>query len=124
MKNAISWFEIPVRDFDRAKAFYEEVLDSKMEVMSMEEMGMTMAMFPADMENGTGGAIAFGPGYEPSQQGVLVYLNGGEDLSAPLGRVEKAGGKVIVPKTSIGQNGFMGQFSDTEGNRVAFHSRQ
>lgn len=124
MKNAISWFEIPVSDFDRAKAFYEEVFDSKMEVMSMEEMGMTMAMFPADMENGTGGAIAFGPGYEPSQQGVLVYLNGGEDLSARLGRVEKAGGKVIVPKTSIGENGFMGQFSDTEGNRVAFHSRK
>jgi len=49
-------------------------------------------------------------------------LNGGEDLSLPLSRVEQAGGKIIVPKTSIGENGFMAHFIDTEGNRVAFHS--
>ena len=124
MKNAINWFEIPVKDFDRAKAFYEEVLDATMETMSMQQMGMTMAFFPADWEKGTGGGIAFGPGYEPSQKGSLVYLNGGEDLSIPLSRVEKAGGKVTVPKTAIGQHGFMGQFLDPDGNRVAFHSRQ
>jgi predicted enzyme related to lactoylglutathione lyase len=52
----------------------------------------------------------------------LVYLNGGDDLSVPLSRVEAAGGKIIVPKTSLGPNGFMAQFLDTEGNKVAFHS--
>ncbi len=123
MKNAINWFEIPVKDFERAKTFYETVLESKMDTMTMEEMGMTMAFFPADWENGIGGGIAFGPGFEPSDKGALVYLNGGEDLSAPLARVEKAGGKVILPKTSIGDHGFMGHFIDTEGNRVAFHSK-
>lgn len=123
MKNAINWFEIPVKDFDRAKTFYEAVLDAPMDTMTMEEMGMTMAFFPADWENGIGGGIAFGPGYEPTDKGSLIYLNGGDDLDAPLSRVEKAGGKVILPKTSLGQHGFMGQFIDTEGNRVAFHSR-
>ncbi|WP_339794787.1 VOC family protein [uncultured Imperialibacter sp.] len=123
MKNAINWFEIPVKDFDRAKSFYEKVLDATMETMTMESMGMTMAFFPADWENGVGGGIAFGPGSEPSDKGALVYLNGGDDLTTPLSRVEKAGGKVIVPKTSLGPNGFMAQFIDTEGNRVAFHSR-
>lgn len=123
MTNAINWFEIPALDFERAKSFYEKVLDAKLETMSMEEMGMTMAFFPADWEKGIGGGIAFGPGYEPSEKGSLVYLNGGEDLNTPLARVEAAGGKVILPKTSLGPNGFMGQFIDSEGNRVAFHSR-
>ncbi len=123
MKNAINWFEIPVKDFDRAKTFYEAVFETKMDTMTMEEMGQTMAFFPADWENGIGGGIAFGPGYEPSDKGSLIYLNGGDDLEKPLSRVEKAGGKVILPKTSLGQHGFMGQFIDTEGNRVAFHSR-
>ncbi len=123
MKNAINWFEIPAKDFERAKSFYEQVTDATFETVEMEDMGMTMAFFPADWENGTGGSIVFGPGNEPSEKGLLIYLNGGDDLAAPLSRVEKAGGKVIVPKTSLGEYGFMGQFIDTEGNRVAFHSR-
>ncbi|WP_192350767.1 VOC family protein [Algoriphagus sp. Y33] len=122
MKNAINWFEIPAKNLERAKLFYETVLNAKMETMSMEEMGMTMAFFPADWENGVGGAIAFGPGFEPSATGSLVYLNGGDDLSIPLSRVETAGGKIIIPKTSLGEHGFMGQFIDSEGNKVAFHS--
>ncbi|MTI41923.1 VOC family protein [Fulvivirga lutimaris] len=123
MKNAVNWFEIPAKDFNRAKSFYEDVLDAKFETQTMEEMGMTMAFFPADWENGIGGGIAFGPGYEPSDKGAVIYLNGGDDLTTPLSKVEKAGGKVIVPKTSLGPNGFMAHFIDSEGNRVAFHSR-
>ena len=122
MKNAINWYEIPVTDFSRAKSFYEEVLGAKMEVMTMEEMGMEMAFFPANLEEGVGGGIVSGPGYEPSERGSLVYLNGGEDLSNPLSRVEQAGGKVLIPKTAIGENGYMAHFTDSEGNRVAFHS--
>jgi predicted enzyme related to lactoylglutathione lyase len=120
MKNAISWFEIPVQDFDRAKNFYEIVFDAQMDVM---EMGETIsAFFPADLQNGVGGCITKTDGHEPSTNGVLVYLNGGDDLSIPLNRVEAAGGKVILPKTDIGENGFMAYFLDTEGNKVAFHS--
>jgi len=52
----------------------------------------------------------------------LIYLNGGDDLSKVLSKVEKAGGKVLLPKTSIGQNGSMAHFLDTEGNKVALHS--
>jgi uncharacterized protein len=36
--------------------------------------------------------------------------------------VEAAGSKVVLPKTAIGANGFMGHFLDTEGKRVAHHS--
>ena len=61
-------------------------------------------------------------GSNPSTSGVTIYLNGGEDLSAPLARAEKAGANIIIPKTNIGENGFMAQFIDTEGNRIALHS--
>jgi predicted enzyme related to lactoylglutathione lyase len=122
MTNAINWFEIPVVDFDRAKKFYEILLGEELHLM--EAMGMKSAFFPADLENvGIGGCIMQGPGYEPSNKGSLVYLNGGEDLIVPLSRVEEAGGKILMPKTDIGQNGFMAQFEDTEGNKLAFHSR-
>ena len=120
MASAINWFEIPAKNFDRAKGFYETVLDIQ---MMMPFPGMKYAMFPADMQNGEiGGGLVEDNGYEPSQTGALIYLNGGEDLSVPLSRVEAAGGKIVVPKTSIGANGFMAQFTDTEGNKVAFHS--
>ncbi|MCT4625097.1 MAG: VOC family protein [Schleiferiaceae bacterium] len=121
MKNAISWFEIPVVEFDRAKTFYESVLNAEMPVMEMGEA--ISAFFPADLQEGIGGCIIKTDGHEPNANGVLVYLNGGDDLDVPLSRVEAAGGKIILPKTSIGENGFMAYFLDTEGNRVAFHSR-
>ncbi|MCX6148662.1 MAG: VOC family protein [Candidatus Kapabacteria bacterium] len=121
MKNSINWFEIPVKNFDKAKSFYEAIFG--VELHLMEAMGMKSAFFPADMENGgIGGCIIQGEGYEPSTQGTLVYLNGGDDLSISLSKVEAAGGKIVLPKTPIGPNGFMAYFIDTEGNKVGLHS--
>lgn len=120
MKNALNWFEIPVTDFERAKKFYETIYDG--EIMEMPFPGGRYGMLPSDMQNGVGGAIAQGEGFEPSDKGTIVYLSSGEDLSIPLAKVETAGGKIILPKTSIGENGFMAHFIDTEGNRVALHS--
>ncbi len=119
MSNAINWFELPSNNFERAIKFYNEVL--KADLQSMEMNGALMAFFPSD-EKGVGGCIIKGEGYTPSESGSLVYLNGGEDLSDPLSRVEAAGGAVIMPKTAIGENGFIAWFKDTEGNRVALHS--
>jgi predicted enzyme related to lactoylglutathione lyase len=119
MANAINWFEIPAVNLKRAVKFYGEVLDA--ELQPMEANGLQMAFFPA-ADNGVGGCVTYGNGNKPNAEGTLVYLNGGDDLGIPLGRVEKAGGKVMMPKTSIGPNGFMAIFVDTEGNRVAFHS--
>ena len=120
MAHAINWFEIPAKNLDRAKAFYEAVLGIEMITPFPD---MKYAMFPADMMNGEiGGGLSEEEGFEPAQQGTLVYLNGGDDLDFPLARVEAAGGQVILPKTSLGPNGFMARFIDTEGNRIAFHS--
>ena len=120
MTNAINWFEIPVKDFDRAKKFYETLYGA--EIFEMPFPGGRYGMLPCDMQNGVGGGIAQGEGFEPSEKGTVVYLNGGEDLNIPLAKVEAAGGKIIMPRTSIGENGFMAHFMDTEGNHVALHS--
>ena len=121
MKNAINWFEIPVNDFARAKKFYETILD--VEVQEMPHPTFKYGILPADMMNGgIGGGIVQGEGFEPSEKGSLIYFNGGEDLSVSLSKVEAAGGKIVLPKTSIGQNGFMAHFIDSEGNKVALHS--
>jgi len=121
MASALNWFEIPVNDLDRAKAFYGKVLDGELTNMDMGDEG-TMATFPS--QDGVGGALVESKAlnYTPSQEGSIVYLNGGDDLSVPLGRVESAGGKVLVDKMGIGENGFIAFFLDTEGNKVGLHS--
>ncbi|WP_282056166.1 VOC family protein [Maribacter luteus] len=121
MKNAINWFEIPVTDYDRAKKFYTTVLEIDITDMHMPEV--KYGMFPYDNDNnGVGGGLVQMAGATPSADGITIYLNGGDDLNTPLSRVEAAGGKVIMPKTDIGENGYMAQLLDTEGNRVALHS--
>jgi len=123
MKNAINWFEIPVNNYERAKKFYSEILDQEIMDHDMGDKKMKYGIFPYDMENGgTGGAIVQMEEMKPSMDGSTVYLNGGDDLSVALAKVETAGGKIFMPKTEIGENGFIAQFTDTEGNRVALHS--
>lgn len=123
MKNAINWFEIPVLDYERAKKFYNTILDLEIMDYHMPEKNMKYGMFPYDMENmGVGGAIVEMAEMKPSTDGSTVYLNGGEDLNVALNKVEAAGGKIFMPKMDIDENGFIAQFIDTEGNRVALHS--
>ncbi len=121
MSNAISWFEIPATNYERAKKFYSTVLDTEIKDSPMPEG--KYGMFPYDDDNnGVGGGLVEMKGLKPSSEGVTVYLNGGNDLSTPLSKVESAGGKVVMPKTDIGENGYMAQFIDTEGNKIALHS--
>lgn len=119
--NALNWFEIPAIDISRAKKFYENIFEIKMEEMEMT--GMKYAMFPFDPMNAkVAGGLAQSPLHIPSATGSIIYLNANPDLQKVLDRIEKAGGKVTMPKTSIGQNGFMAFFTDSEGNTMAIHS--
>ena len=122
MANAINWFEIPAKDLDRACSFYSSVLRG--DIHREEIMGQKMGFLPHGQQE-VGGALVEGEGYEPSQAGPLVYLNGGLDLAEPLSRVELAGGTVVLPKTKISDEiGYMAIINDTEGNKIAFHSPQ
>jgi uncharacterized protein len=123
MTNAISWFDIPAIDLDRAARFYETILNIKFNVLDTDNI--RMRMFPLDDANGVGGAIVDSGGFhKPSvTDGPLIYLNANPDVQIVLDKVEGAGGKVMVPKTMISpEYGFMAAIIDTEGNRIAFHS--
>ncbi len=120
--NAINWFEIPVTDINRAKTFYQTIFGlSDMEEMEM--MGNKMAFLPFEDGNGkVSGALVQGEGYKPTMDGALIYLNADPSMEAS-DKIEGAGGKIIMPKTNIGDNiGFMAVFIDSEGNRMALHS--
>ena len=121
--NPVGWFEIPVTDMTRAKAFYEHVLGLTLEDHN-EMAPMQMAWFPM-VENGIGamGSLVKDENRTPSAQGVLIYFTA-PDLEAALARAEEQGGKILSPKTDIGEYGFIGIVLDSEGNRIGLHSRQ
>ena len=101
-KNAISWFEIPTRDLDRAVKFYETIFNTTL--VPMDNDHIKMRMFPVeDPMTGIGGALVYNESfYKPSAtDGPLVYLNGNPDVQNILDKVEAAGGKIEVPKTVI-----------------------
>ena len=117
-KHLINWFEIPVSDMDRAKKFYEDLLQLQMQPFQIE--GLEMVLFP--MEDGiTGGALVRHPDYyKPSEDGRLLYLNANPDIQSVIDRVEPAGGKVLTPRRLITEDiGYMAVFLDTEGNKMA-----
>ena len=118
MKNAINWFEIPVSDLSRAARFYEKTLGIELKRTRFGELDM--AIFPSD-EPGAGGALVLDPRRQPSDKGSLVYLHA-ENLDAAVERTQKSGGSVILPKTDIGEPGFMALVRDTEGNTVGLHT--
>ncbi len=122
-ENSLNWFEISVKDIKRAKKFYETIFAIKMEEMTM--MGMDMAFFPYDPGSGkAAGALVKSKMHKPSAAGAKIYLNANPNLTKALSKIEKAGGKVTMPKTKINEFGHMAFFTDTEGNSVALHSQK
>ena len=117
--NPVNWFEIPVNDMGRAKTFYESAFGAP---LSENEMGpYKMAWFPMEMGTaGAAGTLMQGDGYTPSHDGSLVYI-GVPQIDAALTKIDEAGGKTLLPRTSIGEHGFIAHFEDCEGNRVALH---
>lgn len=123
--NPVGWFEIPVSDMDRAIGFYENVFNIKLQ---RQQFGDTdMAWFPwVENGNGSAGSLVRNPEfYYPSVHGVVIYFTAmSGNLDNELSRVEKAGGRVLRGKTCIAENiGYMALILDTEGNRIALHSR-
>jgi uncharacterized protein len=120
MKSYISIFEIPATEISRAINFYQSILDIKIEKMEMP--GMQMGILPYEGQMVTG-VILKAEGYKPSADGVTIYLNAGNDLQVILDKVEKNGGKIIIPKTRhADESGYFAIFLDSEGNKMGLNS--
>ena len=119
-RNPVNWFEIPVRDMQRAQAFYERVLQI---TLTVQDMGtFRMAFFPGHPDAfGAAGTLMQSEDYTPSHLGSMVYF-AVPDIDATLARVQANGGRVLNPRMSVGEYGFVAHFEDSEGNRVALHS--
>ena len=118
--NPVNWFEIPVLDLDRATRFYESVFGY---TFTPQTMGpYSLAFFPlTEGVPGATGALIKGGVYKPSRTGTILYFSV-DDIEDILNKVTASGGKTVLPKKGIGQHGFIAQFDDTEGNRLALHS--
>lgn len=115
------WFEIPAADLTRAMTFYSTVFEADFHVV--KDMGPSaMAVF--DHQDGeVSGCLIQDDRTRGDAPGSVVYFNGGNDLAVPLGRIERAGGRIVTPKTLIApQIGYYAVFKDTEGNTVGLHS--
>jgi predicted enzyme related to lactoylglutathione lyase len=122
MANQIVWVDIPVLDLDRAIAFYSAVLGA--EVKKQEYPGFAIGLLPGD-EGDVGGCLCTPDQTDerPSSSGLLIYLNAEGRLDEAIAAVETGGGKVLQTKHQIGPHGFRAVVLDSEGNRIALHSR-
>jgi hypothetical protein len=118
--DAITWFEIPARDLQRATWFYETVLERR---LKRETMGpQQLAVFPFN-QPGVGGCIIQDAGHAPAAAGSIIYLNAGPRLDSALARVSAAGGSVVLPRTALPEAmGYFAHIVDSEGNRVGLHA--
>ncbi|WP_431217474.1 hypothetical protein ACQ86N_18555 [Puia sp. P3] len=51
----------------------------------------------------------------------MVYF-ASEEINAELSRVDAAGGKILRPKTHLGEFGYIALIEDSEGNLIGLHS--
>jgi uncharacterized protein len=120
--NAIGWFDIYVEDMDRAVAFYESVLQQKLEPIGDPTGETQMMSFSADMQSyGASGALVKSTYARPGMGGTMVYFSV-EDCLAEEARVAAAGGSIVRPKFSIGPFGWVTLCTDTEGNMFGLNS--
>ncbi|MFN0129026.1 MAG: VOC family protein [Verrucomicrobiales bacterium] len=124
-RNPVGWFEIYVDDMARAKAFYEATLATTLESLPSPEPSIEMWNFPmgeeAMSQYGAPGALCKMEGCSAGAGGTLIYFSC-DDCAIEEARAAKAGGKILKPKFSIGEYGFISILMDTEGNTIGLHS--
>lgn len=126
MNNLVNWFEIYVQDIQKAKAFYEAVLNVEMFDLIVpvddEELDFQMIAFPYDENKpGSGGAIVAAKGIPSGGNGTMVYFSC-DDCAIEEKRVISAGGQILKSKFSIGEFGYCTVCSDIDGNAFGLHS--
>jgi predicted enzyme related to lactoylglutathione lyase len=114
----VSWFEMPADDVRRVSEFYSKVFGWETPPMGSDA---TFALTVTADENGNPTEVGginggFHKRQGASDAGPVVNIHV-DDIDAKLKAVEAAGGRVIQPRTEVGDYGLsMALFSDTEGN--------
>ncbi len=125
--NIITWFEIPVSNIDRAKIFYETILDIKMvKRADGNDEGVFFPFNPNVIQATSGrvtGVLSKSERNRPSSNGTVVYINASPNIQTVLDKVKQAGGKIVAVKTQI-PAGFIAIIIDSEGNKVGLHAEQ
>lgn len=120
--NPVGWFDIHVSDFDRAKKFYERIFEIKLVDLPIEWGKQCVFPFSPDRPN-ISGALVEKTDMKPNPSNTVVYFET-EDCVTEERRIEQAGGRIVQPKTHIGEFGYVSIFIDSEGNTVGLHSRK
>jgi predicted enzyme related to lactoylglutathione lyase len=125
--NILNWFEIPVSDLKRAIMFYETILDIKMTLrIDGETEGAFFPYNPNVVQATSGrvtGVLSKSDRNSPSSNGTMVYINASPDIQLVLDKVEKAGGRIVVPRTIL-PFGSIAVIIDSEGNRIGLHAEK
>lgn len=121
MKTIIEWFEIPVTDMARARAFYEEVFQTTLTPMDIGQ-GTKMCMFPRP-DSDIGGALCENAEfYKPGREGPVLFLSTPDGITPTLDRARNLDATIQVPKRQVSpEHGYMAVFIDSEGNRIALY---
>lgn len=118
--NPVCWFEIYVQDMDRAKLFYETILQRNLTKLDVPDMEMWAFEMERDKQGASGALIKL-EGCPSGGGGTIVYFSCA-DCAVEAGRVIDAGGQIHRNKFSVGQYGFIALAVDTEGNMFGLHS--
>ena len=120
--NPVSWFEIYVKDIERAKTFYEEVFQVRLQLLPSPAPNARFLAFPGEMTApGITGSLVQMDGVPCGGSGTLIYFHS-EDCTTEQERIVPAGGTIHCPKMSIGQFGFVALAVDPDGNLFGLHS--
>ncbi|XWN35544.1 MAG: hypothetical protein ROO73_02070 [Roseivirga sp.] len=130
--NPVSWFEIPAKDLDSSKRYYERLFDITLQEVEVstrtygpEDKKVKMALFPGGPgSTGPIGALVELKSHRiTNEKGTIVYFQC-EDLKDKLQYADGLGGDILMRKTPIGEYGFIAHFIDVAGNRIGLHSMQ
>lgn len=122
--NAITWFEIPALDLERAFQFYSTILNGNVRKGTFGNGDLILFNVPFNTGEAVGGSIVVRPDLTPTTEGGVIYLNAFSKLTAAVAKVTAAGGKVIVPEINLGKFGFAAVIIDSEGNKIGLLSNE
>ncbi|GIF72313.1 VOC family protein [Asanoa siamensis] len=119
MKGSVTHFEIPADDVQRAERFYHEAFGWN--IQDMPEMSYAMLGTTPSTPEGRPkdpGAINGGMMKRSGMFTAPVVTIDVDDIDEALATVERNGGSTRMGRQAVGDMGFTGYFSDTEGNLI------